>query len=214
MATTGGGRRTGRPTNEEARQLDRAIRDAALRLFLANGYGATSMDAIASAAGTTKVTLYARFPSKEAMFRATLERAATRRDWPDEEPAPGDPDDLEGALLAVARAAVARATHPAMVGLARIAVTEVARFPELVREAGTAPVWPRWQVVAELLKRHAASGAIVLPADARQLAETFIGLVAAEPGHLAAFGIVRDAAAQDERTALTVRLFVRGLRPV
>ena len=206
------GRRGGRPTREEATRLGHAARDAALRLFLDNGYEATSMDAIASEAGTTKATLYARFGSKEAIFRSVLEWATARDDWPEPEPELPDPGDLEGALREIARMAVRRGTHPAMVSLMRIAAAEAERFPDLARQAYAAPPWPRRHVVADLLERHAAGGAIVLPADARVLAELFLGMVCT-PALLATFGAGRDPGAQEEHTEAAVRLFLRGLRP-
>src|SRR5438552_9008338 len=79
-------RRGGRPTLEQAAQLDRDVREAALSLFLEHGYDGTSMDAIANAAGTTKASLYARFPTKEAVFSSVLEWAIQRDDWPTPEP--------------------------------------------------------------------------------------------------------------------------------
>jgi AcrR family transcriptional regulator len=207
-----GARRGGRPTREEARRLGNAARDAALRLFLDNGYEATSMDAIASQAGTTKATLYARFGSKEAIFRSVLEWATARRDWPEPEPDLPDPGDLEGALREIARVAVRRGTHPAMVSLMRIAVAEADRFPDLARHAYDSPPWPRRQVVADLLERHAAAGAIDLPDDAQVLAELFLGMVCT-PALLASFGAGRDPQAQEEHTEAAVRLFMRALRP-
>jgi AcrR family transcriptional regulator len=206
-----GARRGGRPTKEEARQLGHAARDAALRLFLDNGYEATSMDAIAAEAGTTKATLYARFGSKEAIFRSVVEWATARNDWPEPEPDLPDPADLEGALREIARAAVRRGTHPAMLSLMRIAVAEADRFPDLARHPYSASPWPREQVVADLLERHAAEGAIVLPADARVLAELFLGMVCT-PVLLASFGSRRDPRAQEDHTEAAVQLFLRGLR--
>lgn len=49
---------------------ERAILDAALRLFSHNGYRKTSVDEIAAAAGIGKGTIYLYFASKEALFRA------------------------------------------------------------------------------------------------------------------------------------------------
>jgi AcrR family transcriptional regulator len=54
------------------------VLDAALRLFVERGYGGTSMDAIADAAGVTKPVVYDCYPSKEALFRALLEREERR----------------------------------------------------------------------------------------------------------------------------------------
>jgi AcrR family transcriptional regulator len=50
------------------------ILDAATAVFAADGYDRSNMDAIATRAGVTKPTLYARFGSKEALFRAAVER--------------------------------------------------------------------------------------------------------------------------------------------
>src|SRR6476469_7782553 len=121
-------RRGGRPTLEEAADLDRAVRDTALRLFLEDGYDATSMDAIAREAGTTKASLYARFPSKDALFSSVLTWAIQRSDWPVREPDPPDLDDLEGALTAIAHAAQRRALDPSMVKLSRIAITHASQM--------------------------------------------------------------------------------------
>jgi TetR/AcrR family transcriptional repressor of mexJK operon len=49
------------------------ILDAARELFLAGGYEGTSMDAIQRAVGGSKATLYAHFPSKEALFEAIVD---------------------------------------------------------------------------------------------------------------------------------------------
>jgi AcrR family transcriptional regulator len=54
------------------------ILDAALKLFLENGYDGTSMQAVASASGVTKPVIYAAFDSKDALFRALLEREEER----------------------------------------------------------------------------------------------------------------------------------------
>lgn len=49
------------------------ILSAARTQFLEQGFADTSMDAIARAAGVSKATLYAYFPSKEALFRNLIE---------------------------------------------------------------------------------------------------------------------------------------------
>ena len=205
-------RRGGRPTLEEAGRLDRDVREAALRLFLDHGYEGTSVDAIASAAGTTKASVYARFESKEALFDSVLRWAIERSDWPVREPDPPDVDDLEGALTAIATAAVRRAVHPSVVKLSRIAIAHAARLPEVARQTNAAAVWPRQQQVVEVLKHHAATGAIVAD-EPDVLAEQFLGMVAAAPARLASFGITRDEDALDHHTRTAVELFLRGLRP-
>jgi AcrR family transcriptional regulator len=50
--------------------------DAAERLFSTNGFHATSVDAVADAAGYTKGAVYSNFDSKEDLFFAVYERRA------------------------------------------------------------------------------------------------------------------------------------------
>jgi AcrR family transcriptional regulator len=57
--------------SEKSRQQ---ILDAALELFSHKGYGATSVQDIAIAAGISKGNLYHHFPEKETIFRALLDR--------------------------------------------------------------------------------------------------------------------------------------------
>ncbi|MCO6417103.1 TetR/AcrR family transcriptional regulator [Siccirubricoccus sp. KC 17139] len=56
----------------------RAVLDAAAELFLAQGYAAVSMDAVARQAGVSKATLYAYFPGKDALFRAVISERCER----------------------------------------------------------------------------------------------------------------------------------------
>ena len=182
-----------------------------LELFLEHGYEGTSLDAIAAAAGTTKATLYARFESKEALFLSVLRWAMQRSDWPIPEPPAPRSRRPQGASTTIANTAMRRALHPSMVKLARIAVAEAERFPEIAERAGLAAVWPCQQVIADLLAHHAASGAIVAD-EPEILAEHFLAMVAATPARLASFGIRRSDAEQAHRTRVAVELFVRSLR--
>ncbi len=51
-----------------------AILGITYRAFLAEGYAATSMSAIATQVGGSKATLYSYFPSKEDLFAAVIEK--------------------------------------------------------------------------------------------------------------------------------------------
>jgi len=59
----------GRPKDLAKRQ---AILDAAKALFLTHGYANTSMDAVASEAGVSKLTVYSHFNDKETLFSAAV----------------------------------------------------------------------------------------------------------------------------------------------
>ncbi|MEE2030695.1 TetR/AcrR family transcriptional regulator [Rhodococcus chondri] len=203
-------RRGGRPTREEAGRLDLIVRESALRLFLENGYEGTTMNAIAAAAGTTKPSLYSRFPTKEDVFRSVLGWAMQRTDWPAPEAEIPDFDDLEKSLTAIAEAALRRALDPSMIKLQQIAIAYASRYPDIARKALGSGFWPRKTQVVELLRRHAATGAIVAD-DPDTLAELFLAMVSGGPARFASFGIVRDNPEEHIRAA--VELFVRGLRP-
>lgn len=60
----------GRPKDPAKRQ---AILEAAKHLFLAHGFTGTSMDAVASEAGVSKLTVYSHFSDKETLFCAAIE---------------------------------------------------------------------------------------------------------------------------------------------
>jgi AcrR family transcriptional regulator len=50
------------------------VLDAALKVYLREGFDAASMDAIAEEAGVTKPVVYSCFPTKRDLFQALLER--------------------------------------------------------------------------------------------------------------------------------------------
>ena len=54
---------------------------AAERAFLASGFGAVSMDAIAREAGVSKATVYAHFAGKEELFGAVIARCQRAPLW-------------------------------------------------------------------------------------------------------------------------------------
>jgi AcrR family transcriptional regulator len=59
----------------QARELREDIIDAARRLFLAQGYVGTTMDAIAGAAGVARPTVFAAFGTKAAILSQVIDRA-------------------------------------------------------------------------------------------------------------------------------------------
>lgn len=90
-------RRYNAPRRREAAQATRrAIVAAATHLFVERGYAATTMAAIAAAAGVSHETVYATFGPKPALFRHLVEIALSGT----EEPVPA----LERAIVAQVRA--------------------------------------------------------------------------------------------------------------
>ena len=70
---------------ERSERSRKDILDAALELFSHRGYGATSVNDIAEAAGVSKGNVYHHFPDKESIFRSLIDRyfhALSQPDFP------------------------------------------------------------------------------------------------------------------------------------
>ncbi|MBQ0826523.1 TetR/AcrR family transcriptional regulator [Streptomyces tagetis] len=57
----------------QKRMTRRLLLESGLELFTTKGYAATTVDDIATATGTTRVTFYAYFPSRSALMRALID---------------------------------------------------------------------------------------------------------------------------------------------
>ena len=105
-----------------------AILEAATRLFLDDGYDRTSLARVAEAAGVSKATLFKQFPTKAALFEATVLAAGVVSGSEAVDPPAGD---FHAGLVALGRAYAELVTRPQMVALMRTVIAEAPRFPEL-----------------------------------------------------------------------------------
>lgn len=133
------------------------IIEAALTLFVANGFAATKLSDVAQRAGVVKGTLYRYFETKEVLFRAVVkhlqaENLAMARQAGSPETAPFA--QVVDTLLTRIAQAVGRSQIPAIV---RMVLAESRSFPDL------ACIWHD-EVVAPML---AAITDIVTGAQAR-----------------------------------------------
>ncbi|MDE2436400.1 MAG: TetR/AcrR family transcriptional regulator [Sphingomonadales bacterium] len=124
----------GRPSTARARGIDRAIIDAAREQFFAEGFDAVAMEQVAAKARVSKGTLYARHPSKEALFAAVIQ--ASVQDWSDQASASDHllTDDIEQRLRHHARTIALAIQQPDVQATQRLIVSIGQRFPQL---AGT-----------------------------------------------------------------------------
>jgi TetR/AcrR family transcriptional regulator, mexJK operon transcriptional repressor len=118
---------------EETRER---LRTAAHRLFLQQGYLATSVDAILAKAGiSSKETLYRHYASKEALFVDVLDRLTHAQPGFSDAlaalPQPRDLASLRRALTFLSREILASMSQPNYLPLVRIIFAESPRFPEL-----------------------------------------------------------------------------------
>ena len=121
--------RSGRPPREHAGRVGERILDAAGRIFLERGFQGASVDEIAEAASAGKPTIYARFPNKQALFTAVVERLVSRNTSHYALSCAGD--SIEARLQALAAVVLTRLLVPETIGLIRVAVAEARRFPDL-----------------------------------------------------------------------------------
>jgi TetR/AcrR family transcriptional regulator, mexJK operon transcriptional repressor len=124
--------RRGRPTRARAANLRRTMVDAASSLFLRDGYGATSMEQIASEARVSKGTLYARFPDKASLFVAVV--AERRESWVASAPwRVSTKTTLRELLLDLANNSLDQLESSEMGRFVNLIMAEASRFPEVAR---------------------------------------------------------------------------------
>lgn len=150
------------------------ILEAAKKVFLEVGFGAASMDAIASEAKVSKQTVYNHFGSKEDLFAAmvrtscdtmTVAFAQAARD--------GNP---EKTLRAIAQRFMNMTFSEDKLAMHRILMAEVPRFPELGRifyQSGPAVIR---RFLADYFREQARRGALKV-ANPQITAEQFISMV-------------------------------------
>jgi TetR/AcrR family transcriptional repressor of mexJK operon len=122
--------------NKRTQQTRERILAAAQKLFLQQGYLATSTDAVLAEAGiASKETLYRYYASKEELFTAVLGRLTVeQQDFTEKIETLSTPHnlaELRQALTELARAILERMSQPEYLALLRIIMAEAQRFPQL-----------------------------------------------------------------------------------
>lgn len=172
-------RKGGRPTRLEAAALGDKILDVATALFLSNGFGATSIEAVASRARISKRTFYHRFRDKAELYRAVVRRMLQH--WlPQFEAALEAPAPLDILLERSAKRMLALALSPEALALRRLLLAEAERFPELVDIAIEQGATRAIERIAALLEVERRAGRIALD-DCRFAAMQFQEMVLSIP---------------------------------
>jgi len=188
-----------------------AVLKAALRLFLEQGFGATSMDAIAREAGVSKATLYAHVKSKEELFAAITATCAEQ--LLAAHTAFEHESDIRAALLRFGREHVALLLSPEGAAMYRIVIAEAPRFPELGQafyEHGPAI---RLRAQVEYLQKADAAG--VLSVDNASLAAgEFVGMLGGTVHLRTMLGHADEISAAEQATLVehAVDTFLRSYR--
>jgi TetR/AcrR family transcriptional repressor of mexJK operon len=163
----------GRPKDLEKRA---AILEAAKQLFPARGFDGVSMDAIAAAAGVSKLTLYSHFSDKDTLFREAVQARC-------EEQLPhaffdfvAGPMSIRERLLTIAGAFHALVTSDETVMMYRMMAAQApanSKLAQLFFEAGPQRILREFE---DLLRRADAAGTLAV-ADAGIAAGHFFCLV-------------------------------------
>jgi TetR/AcrR family transcriptional repressor of mexJK operon len=151
------------------------VLDAAAALFMAHGYGAVSMDAVARAAGVSKATLYAYFSSKDQLF-ATIIGEACQQKFALGELLPADTTDIRAALIAFGSRLLRFFLEERALAIHRVVIAESTRFPELGRafyDNGPAALLG---IFATWLDDQTAAGQLAV-VDQVMAAEQFVSLL-------------------------------------
>jgi TetR/AcrR family transcriptional repressor of mexJK operon len=202
-----------RRVSERSRAKGLQIIEAAGRLFLEQGYGATSMDAIAREAGVSKATLYAHYTGKDELFTAMIAMGTAQHSAALTDLDLGAPEDLRAQLLRIARNHVDLLLSPQGLGMYRVVLAEVSRFPELGRAFYEGGVRVKHALLVDYLTRADAGGALRIDQPRRAAAE-FFGMVGSHLQMHAMLGLGVELS-QEDRDAIVghaVDTFLRAYR--
>ncbi|MEF9900261.1 MAG: TetR/AcrR family transcriptional regulator [Pseudomonas sp.] len=199
----------GRPKDLAKRQ---AILEAAKQLFLTLGYASTSMDAVATAAGVSKLTVYSHFTDKETLFTAAISATCTAQlpelifELPDGVP-------LEQVLLNIGCNFQALISSDQSVQLTRLIMTLGNQDPKLSQiffEAGPLRVLREM----ELLLRRVDQRGLLRIEHPDKAAEHFFCLLKGAPNYRLLLGYAPplDDETAKAHVAEVVEVFLRAYR--
>lgn len=200
--------RRGRPTVEQTAAIEKAIVDCARRMFIELGYDAAAMETVATEIGISKGTLYARYPSKEALLTAVVKDSVER--W-SVEAATHDhelTDDIGQRLLHHGRIIAGSLNNIEVQAFQRLLMAKGNRFPEL----GNAMHQHGTQFIVDLIANdmvEAGKRDGIAPSAPQDSAMAFVSAITGWHMQQASF---RDVTLQETEAfaARLVALFISG----
>jgi len=197
----------GRPKDLEKRA---AILDAAKRLFTAQGFDGTSMDAVAKEAGVSKLTVYSHFGDKDALFKSAVE-AKCEQQMPAAIFRVPQGTPIRDALIKIARAFHGLVHSPESLSLHRMMIGNAGQDPhltELFFEAGPRKTLADFE---QFLRQAISAKQLAIPDPARAAQHFFCLLKGI--GHMKSLCGCQQAVPRSEVTAhidSVVDLFLRA----
>ncbi|MBS7543567.1 TetR/AcrR family transcriptional regulator [Ancylobacter oerskovii] len=200
----------GRPKTRSDDEQAAAIVAQARALFLAGGYGRTTMDEIAAACRISKRTLYRLFPAKIDLFAAIIEEHRFSM-----LALPGDYDQLSlvDAIAAIFRVDIGDAENRERMALVGFVLSEMRQFPELGKVVHVHGAEPSRAMLAAWLARQAERGRIRIANPgytARMLMDLIFGAIPLKHSDLPEWPEEHD---RSNYLREAIRLMVEGMVP-
>jgi AcrR family transcriptional regulator len=151
------------------------ILKAAFAAFRKSGYATASTLEIATRARVSKRELYALVGNKQEMLIASITERAKRFDVPADLPVPRDRETLAQVLASFGTKLVREATDPTVIGVFRLAISEVIQAPEVARALDSIAREASRAALRKIMDRALASG--LLTGSPAELAKQFAGLL-------------------------------------
>ncbi len=196
----------GRPCKGDEQQSRDRLLDAALQLFLENGYGNLSMETIARDARVSLRTIYSQFGGKAGLFGALIRRCSDQFIG-----SLSDDCELEEALTNFARQFLFRITRPDVLRMRAILIGESPRFPDLATQFYEQGPRRTLGLLAQFFMRQQQAG-LITEMDPYFLADQFISAVRGERLQRLQLGLepTPDEAEIEVWVRQSVGLFLQG----
>ncbi len=196
------------PTKREA------ILQAAMEVFLDNGYAATNMDTLAARAGVSKATIYVYFKSKDELFGELIRQRCESCFGPIEAPdlLAYDEAGVKTAMTRLARRFWDLVTSPEALGAYRIVVAEAPRFPEVGKAFYVAGPAQGYRAATRFFADLAQRGLLDVP-DPRSAGEFFIGMLRSDLYSKRLLGLDDDGRSVDAMIDSAVEVLYRAYAP-
>ncbi|TQC43195.1 TetR/AcrR family transcriptional regulator [Rhodococcus sp. WS4] len=198
----------GRPPNSAVAARLRHILAVASAEFVSRGYAEASVSRIASNAGVSKKTIYARYPNKDALLMAVAGDLATRSYEGVLTAMTASEGDPAHVLTGFATQVATVWASPEAIGVYRLIVSEAGRFPQLASiYRDTMDRFRR--TLADYLRQQCDAGTLAI-ADVDAASHQF-GMLAY--GEVREKGLLGETVTDDDIAAVvrrTVEVFLDG----
>lgn len=190
------------------------VLDAAVEVFLANGFDQTSMDAIAARAGVSKTTVYAHYADKLALFRAVVERSGRSLALQMDETRLRARQDPQERLMELVLIVLEATTAPEFLAFLRVMISESARNPDLVAGSEAAEMVDVIGLMASALEDEANQHGYEL-SDPRRFATLLLRMAVSGPqlDSLLFAGFRPERALLEAHARWVTTIFIHGIEP-